>query len=123
MNRFLKLTVLFAVAISFSAMASQSFAKGKVSSSARVRTASKAVPARTHKHRINEYGNGLPNPNADSNGSDSGIGTNYPPPTTFGSGSYPNHGGGGNVNPPKSNPHRIYGLQAVRFPTAGATAN
>lgn len=103
MNRFLKLTVLYAVAFSFTALANQSFAKRLV----------KAKLSRTHKNRINEYGNGLPNPNSDSNGSDSGVGTNFPAPTTFGSGSYPTHGGGGNPNPVKPQPKPVFGT----FPT------
>jgi hypothetical protein len=111
MNRFLKLTLLFAVAVSFTALANESFAKGPV----------KAKPARTHKHRINEYGNGIPNPDNDSNGDESGTGTNYPAPTTFGTGT--GHGrpvhGGGNGNPPvKPHPKPIFG----KFPTGADKA-
>ena len=76
------------VSFSFTVLASESFAAG----------VTKVKPPRTHKHRVNEYGNGLPNPDNDSNGDASNTGTDFPPPTTFGTGS--GHGGGGNGNPP-----------------------
>jgi len=135
MNRFSKLTVLFAVVLSVTTLASESFAKGtakaspNASSRARFNSftkgATKAKPSSTPRHRINQYGNGLPNPDADSNGAESGIGTNYPAPVTFGTGT--GHGGpvrgGGNGNPVKPHPIKVLGLQPVQFPASSAVAN
>ncbi|HEX4000967.1 MAG TPA: hypothetical protein VHX65_20650 [Pirellulales bacterium] len=87
----------------------------------RAMKATKATASRTHKHRINEYGNGLPNPDADSNGSDSGAGTNFPAPVTFGTGDgYGEGHGGGNGNPVKPHPRPIVGVPPIGVLTGAA---
>ena len=101
MNRFLKLTVLGAIAFSFTLLANQSFANGPV----------KAKPAQTHRHRINLYPRNS-NPDQDPN---------------YGSPTGPGYGGPGSpVGPPpvgspvKPHPRPIIGLSPVAFPSGSA---
>jgi hypothetical protein len=97
MNRFFKLTVLFAVAFSFTVLVNESFARGHA----------KVNPAGVHKYRINEYGNGAGNPDRNPD---------YGPNPTG-----PGYGGGGSpIKPPTKPPVKkfpIIGLQPVAFPT------
>jgi hypothetical protein len=94
MNRFLKLTVLYAVAFGFTALANQSFAKGLVN----------AKPAQTHKHRINTYPHES-NPDQDPN---------------YGSPTGPGYGGPGPVgSPPKGNPVKPHPRPIVGVPPIG----
>jgi hypothetical protein len=118
MKRIFDLVVLFGVIVAFSAVPNQGFARGGLKPS-------RAYGHRTYvSHRVNQYGNGIPNPDSDSNGADSGIGTNYPAPVTFGTGTghYGGHGGG-NPNSVKPHPPKVLGLQPVSFPTGPAKTN
>jgi hypothetical protein len=117
MKRFVKRTALFAVLASLSVLSNEGFAKGHAGGR-------QVASHRIVSHRVNQYGNGIPNPDNDSNGAESGIGTNYPAPVTFGTGTghYGGHGGG-NPNPVKPHPKPILGLPPVSLPIGVAKSN
>ena len=108
MKRFVRLTVLFGVVAGLSVLSNEGFAKGSAGGHHSV-----SHPATGHRitsHRVNQYGNGIDNPDKNPN---------YPSPNGFGN----TTGGGGNSNPVKKHPIPVLGLQPVAFPTGSASGN
>ena len=122
MKTSVKSIALFVVVLGISTLELASTASaGQGSKGVSVRASSGG--RRVVSHRVNQYGNGLPNPDNDSNGDESGTGTNYPAPTTFGTGTGhggPVHGGGGNPNPVKPHPLPVQ-TPPASLPSGSAT--